>query len=321
LKVRAIFNPIAGVAAHRMLQAVERGRPSWGDYAVYLTREPGHATELAREAVVAGADLVLAVGGDGTVNEVAQGLLGTSAALGVVPAGSGNGLARALRIPLRPEGALDALEAGLRRRMDACLLNRRLFLNVAGAGFDAVVGGAFHDSGRRGGRRGLFGYVRLGLRELLSYQATKVTLHADGSSHELTPFVLTFANGPQYGSGAVINPGARLDDGRLEVVAFECVPLPAIMAAASRLFLGGIERARPYRRFAVARATVAAVRPVAVHRDGDPDAAADRIDIELLPRALEIVVPAATARDPAGPFTPGDSPDPRQNPAWSRRGD
>lgn len=304
MKVRGIFNPIAGVAAHRTLDAVERGRPSWGDYAVYLTREPGHATDLAREAVAAGADIVLAIGGDGTVNEVAQGLLGTSAALGVVPVGSGNGLARALRVPLQPERALDALETGMRCRMDVGLLNGRLFLNVAGAGFDAVVGAAFHDSGRRGGRRGLFGYVRLGLRELLSYRATKVALYADGSTHELTPFVLTFANGPQYGSGAVINPGARLDDGRLEVVAFERAPLPAILAAGSRLFLGGLERTRPYRRFAVARATVAAARPVAVHRDGDPDTASDRIDIELLPRALEILVPAATVRDPAGPLTP-----------------
>ena len=145
MKVRAILNPRAGVAAHRMREAVERGRPAWKDYAVYLTREPGHATELAREAVAAGADVVLAVGGDGTVNEVARGLIGSPAALGIVPVGSGNGLARALRIPLQPEAALHALESGARRRMDIGSLNGRLFLNVAGVGFDAVVGQAFHE--------------------------------------------------------------------------------------------------------------------------------------------------------------------------------
>ena len=109
MKVRAILNPRAGVAARGTREAIERGRPAWKDYAVYLTREPGHATELAREAVAAGADVVLAVGGDGTVNEVARGIIGSPAALGIVPVGSGNGLARALRIPLRPGAALCAL--------------------------------------------------------------------------------------------------------------------------------------------------------------------------------------------------------------------
>jgi YegS/Rv2252/BmrU family lipid kinase len=303
LKVRAILNPVAGVAAHRALEPVERGRPSWKDYAVYLTREPGHATELTQEAVTAGADLVLAVGGDGTVNEVARGLLGGHAALGIVPAGSGNGLARALRIPLRPARALDALEKGVRRRMDVGLLNGRPFVNVAGAGFDAAVAAAFHESGRRGGRRGLFGYLRLGLREIVSYRAPEVTIEVDGSRHQLTPFVLTFANGSQYGSGAVINPGTRLDDGQLEVVAFENVPLPTILAVGPRLFFGGLESTRPYRRFAVARATITAAGPTAIHRDGDPDGAVSQIEIGLLTRALEIVVPAETARDPGGPFT------------------
>ena len=105
VKVRAILNPRAGVAAHRTREAVERGRPAWKDYAVYLTREPGHATELAREAVAAGADVVLAVGGDGTVNEVARGLIGSAAALGIVPVGLGQ----------RP-GARPADPAAARRR-------------------------------------------------------------------------------------------------------------------------------------------------------------------------------------------------------------
>jgi len=303
VRVRAILNPRAGVAAERARKAVARGRPSWTDFGLQVTGGPGDAVRLAREAVAGGAEIVVAVGGDGTVNEVAQGLLGSRAALGIVPVGSGNGLARALRIPLRPERALDSLETGVRRRMDVGLINGRLFLNVAGAGFDAVVGVAFHESGRRGGRRGLFGYVRLGLREIASYRAPRVTLEEDGRRHELTPFVLTFANGPQYGAGAVVNPGARLDDGRLEVVAFDHVPLRSILAAGWRLFLGGIERTGPYRRFPVSRALVTAASPIAVHCDGDPEDSTCRIEIELLPGALELVVPASTADDPDGPFT------------------
>jgi diacylglycerol kinase family enzyme len=302
VKVRAILNPRAGVATSRTREAVERGRPSWTDYAVYLTREAGHATALAREAVTAGADLVLAVGGDGTVNEVAQGLLGSPAALGIVPVGSGNGLARALRIPLRPEPALSALETGVRRRMDVGFLNGRPFLNVAGVGFDAAVGHAFHEEGRRGGRRGILGYVRLSLAALRSYRAPRLIIEVAPVRLDLAAFVTTFANGPQYGSGAVINPGGKLDDGRLEVVVFEDGPRWRTVAAAPRLFLGGIERARGYRRLAGPAATVTAAGPAAVHCDGDPAGEAERVSVELRPRALEIVAPVATARDREGPF-------------------
>ena len=303
MKVRAILNPRAGVAAHRTRDAVERGRPSWKDYAVYLTREPGHATSLAREAVAAGAGLVLAVGGDGTVNEVAQGLFGGPAALGIVPVGSGNGLARALRVPLRPGPALAALESGVRRRMDVGFLNGRPFLNVAGVGFDAAVGHAFHEHGKEGGRRGLLGYARLSLVELRAYRAPRLTIEVGPERLDLTAFVATFANGPQYGSGALVNPGAKLDDGRLEVIVFEDGPLWRTLAAAARLFLGGLERARGYRRLAGATATVTAGMPAAVHCDGDPAGAARHIDVQVRPRALEVVVPATTASDPDGPFS------------------
>jgi diacylglycerol kinase (ATP) len=303
VKVRAILNPRAGVRTRRTLEAVERGRPSWTDYAVYLTREAGHATELAGEAVAAGADLVVAVGGDGTVNEVARGLLGSPAALGIVPVGSGNGLARALRIPLRPEAALAALEGGPRRRMDVGFINGRLFLNVAGVGFDAAVGHAFHESGRRGGRRGFLGYLRLCVAELRTYRPQRLAIEVANERVELSAFVVTFANGPQYGSAAVINPGARLDDGRLEVVLFENGPWWRSLLAAPRLFLGGLERSPGYRRLPGDAAQVTAGRPAPIHCDGDPAGLAERITVTLKHCALEVVVPAATAADPAGPLS------------------
>ncbi len=197
--------------------------------------------------------------------------------LGIVPVGSGNGLARALGIPLQPAAALAALETATRRAIDVGFLNGRPFLNVAGAGFDAAVGHAFHERGKQGGRRGLFGYVHLSLRELRAYRAPRVVLEVEGGvRHELYPFVLTFANGPQYGSGAVVNPGARLDDGVLEIVLFEDGSRLATLAAATRLFLGGVERLARYRRFTAARATVTATAPLPLHVDGDPIAPVER---------------------------------------------
>jgi diacylglycerol kinase (ATP) len=292
VKVRAILNPRAGVAGYRVRAALEHGRPGWRDYALRLTSAPGHATELAREAVAEGAEAVLAAGGDGTVNEVARGLLGSRARLGIVPVGSGNGLARALGIPLRPRSALRALETAESRAIDVGFLNGRLFLNVAGAGFDAAVGHAFHEHGSRGGRRGLLGYVHQSLRELGAYRAPRVVLELEpGTRFELRPFLLTFANGPQFGSRAVINPGARLDDGRLEVVVIADGPRLGMLVAAPRLFLGGVERLALYRRFEVTRAVLSATVPLPLHVDGDPVPAADRILVQLSPRALHVLRP------------------------------
>jgi YegS/Rv2252/BmrU family lipid kinase len=305
VKVRAILNPRAGVAAHGAREAIERGRPAWTDYATALTRAAGHATELAREAAAAGADVVLAVGGDGTVNEVARGLVGTATALGIVPVGSGNGLARALRVPLQPARALEALERGEVRPIDVGRLNGRLFLNVAGTGFDAVVGHAFHERGRRGGRRGFLGYVHMSLRELAAFRPSPLTIEWAGERLEALPFVVTLANGPQYGSGAIVNPDGRLDDGRLEIVVFDHGPVPRLLLAAARMFAGGLERTRGYRRLSATAATITAREPMAVHVDGDPATPATRLDVELVPRALRVVVPAGVAADPAGPFTAG----------------
>jgi diacylglycerol kinase (ATP) len=299
MKVRAILNPRAGVAARGTRAALERGRPGWQDYAVSLTCAPGHATELARKAVAEGADVVLAVGGDGTANEVARGLLGTQVSLGIVPVGSGNGLARALGIPRRPAQALAALETARSRAIDVGFLNGRPFLNVAGAGFDAAVGHAFHERGRQGGRRGLFGYVQLSLRELGAYRAARVVIELDGGArHELCPFVLTFANGPQFGSGAVINPGATLDDGRLEIVVYDDGSRLAALAAAPLLFLGGVRRLARYRRLTTARATVTAAAPLPLHVDGDPMPSAERLLVELRPLALRVLAPRLGAESP-----------------------
>lgn len=305
MKIRAIVNLRAGLAAHRALDAMAAGRPSWPAIEVRLTEGPAHAIALAREAVEDEAALVLAAGGDGTVNEVAIALIGTGVPLGIVPVGSGNGLARALGLPLRPDRALAALETGIPRRMDVGRINGKPFLNVAGVGFDAFVGWAFHKVGCRGGRRGIFTYVQMSLRLLSLYQARPVTLELGGERFCSRPFVLAFANGPQYGAGAVLNPGAKLNDGRVELVIYEDGPFLETLLLAPRLFLGGIERSRRYRRLLVDRATLTAPQPVEHHRDGEPEPEAARLEVEVVPKALRIVVPRATAEDPAGPFLPG----------------
>jgi len=169
------------------------------------------------------------------------------------------------------------------------------------------VGAAFHRSGRGGGRRGFLSYLRLSAAEIFRYRPRPLVLQAGGEELELRPFLITFANGPQYGAGAVINPGGRLDDGHLEIVYFDGDgPIRELLLASPRLFTGGIEKVARYRRIRVTRAIVQADSLLLIHRDGDPVEPAERIELELVPKALEVVVPVETARDPNGPLTPSD---------------
>jgi YegS/Rv2252/BmrU family lipid kinase len=297
----AILNPRAGLAAERARAALERS-PRWRTAQVRMTTAPGDARRFAEEAVQQGAEHVLAIGGDGTANEVAWGLLGSSTTFGLVPMGSGNGLARTLAIPLPPDRALATLAEAVPRAMDVGMVNGRPFLNVAGAGFDAQVGLDFHEHGRRGGRRGVFTYVWLGLARAASYRAESWVLDAGDARYEGRALVIAFVNGRQYGGGAVLVPGARLDDGLLDMVVIEDAPAWEMVWESRKLFLGGIERYGKYRHLPAAKAVVTSTIPAPHHRDGEPEPAAERLEVSVSPRALRILVPKTTAEDPRGPF-------------------
>jgi YegS/Rv2252/BmrU family lipid kinase len=303
VRVRAILNPRAGVAARAVLDAALGMATPWGQLDLKVTGAPGDARRLAKEAAEAAFDIVLAVGGDGTANEAAWGLLGSRTALGIVPTGSGNGLARALRIPLRAGAALRSLQDAVVRRMDVGMANGRPFLNVAGAGFDALVGAAFHEWGRSGGRRGLFNYFRLALPRAFRYRASSWSLEAGPERFAGAAFLVAFVNGREYGGAAVIAPGSRLDDGLLEIVVVEDAPALELLVNVPRLYIGGIERFRRYRRIAAPEAVLTGPAPFAHHRDGEPEPAAERLEVKVEPRALAVLVPRRTADDPGGPFT------------------
>ncbi len=298
----AILNPRAGLAARKALGALMRGAPGSETIAIEQTQARGHAHELACAAAERGVDCVLAVGGDGTVNEVAGGLLGSDTVLGVIPVGSGNGLARTLGVPLEPQAALHAVAEGVNRRMDVGRVNGRLFLNVAGAGFDAAVGADFHAHGLRGGRRGVATYVRLGLRRALRYQALDLALETDAGSRPGPAFLVAFANGRQYGAGALLAPRARLDDGQLDVIVIEASSVLEVLLNVPRLFTGRIERFRRFHRHATTSARLSSPTAFDFHRDGEPEGHVTGLDVTLEPRALRVRVPNAVARDPHGPF-------------------
>jgi YegS/Rv2252/BmrU family lipid kinase len=179
-----------------------------------FTNQPGHATELATKASADGFDLVVAVGGDGTVNEVAQGLIGTSTKMGIVPMGSGNGLARELGISMNMLKSARTLISGVNLQLDVCKLNDQRFLCTSGIGFDAMI--AYKMS--KAATRGFLKYVQLVIQESIFFKPLDVKMKIDGVRIEEPVFLITFANASQFGNNAFIAPAASMTDGLIDVV-------------------------------------------------------------------------------------------------------
>jgi YegS/Rv2252/BmrU family lipid kinase len=295
MAVAVIINPISGHGrAHKGVQRAElatslleaAGEPG----EVFVTTGRGHAKELAAGAVARGARLVMAWGGDGTVNEVASALAFTSVALGIVPSGSGNGLARALGVARQPSTAIgDALRA-TPRVIDAGELGGRLFFSVAGVGFDAHVASCF-DQEPTG--RGLTGYARVSARELFSYHCARYRITIGpppGVVAEQNALLVTLANSSQFGNGATIAPAARVDDGRLDLVVFEERSRLRTMAAIPWLFVGDVTRVDGVSIRQVERATIETNRLMRFHVDGEPVQGSEVLEAMVHPAALRVAV-------------------------------
>ncbi|MCC7417842.1 MAG: diacylglycerol kinase family lipid kinase [Acidobacteria bacterium] len=286
-----IVNPAAGRAGAAGGR-VELARRVLADHAepavIALTERPGHARDLARAALADGVRRIVAWGGDGTVNEVASVLASTPAALGIVPSGSGNGLARTLNLPRAPEDALSTALRGTPRAIDMGEMNGRLFVNIAGLGLDAEVAERFNDP--RNVRRGLGGYVRIVARALLACKTIRCTIDAGGAERQARPLLVAFANGPQYGNGIRIAPDARVDDGRLDMVIVEERSRAATMRQLPRLVCGGIGRSPDWRLQTITEARITADTPMALHVDGEPLNRGSTAQVRVLPGVLKVVV-------------------------------
>jgi YegS/Rv2252/BmrU family lipid kinase len=262
------------------------------DARLEITAGPGHATELAREAVRAGHEIVVAVGGDGTMNEVAQGLLHTPAALALVPCGSGNGLALHLGLPRSPRGALE-LATGPGSRIvavDTGTANGRPFFNAMGLGLDADVSQRFNGLTRRG----LPAYARVACAALRELRGERCRISCGARREALDVLLVAVANSDQYGNHARIAPGARVDDGRLDLVAVKAVGLLRAAALVPRLFLGNVDRSPHVLRLTGPRFVIEREQPGLIHNDGETHVTGARVEVTVQPRSLRVVTPAAS---------------------------
>jgi diacylglycerol kinase (ATP) len=274
MRAAVIINPVSGARGRReaarrrreLAHAVLAADGIPGE--VFLTTSAQHARTLARDAVDRGAGLVIAWGGDGTVNEVASILAFSTAALGVVPAGSGNGLARTLGVPWSPAEALRVALRGVDRLIDVGELGGRLFVNVAGIGLDAEVALRFNTHARE--RRGLLPYLALGLQSVLRDSARDYTIRLDGEPVRRRALLVFCANGQQYGSGARMIPAARLDDGVLDLMVVGDRPRLARLWLARRVLTGSLPSAPDVLVRQVRSFEVTADGPLRFHVDGEP---------------------------------------------------
>lgn len=283
-----IINPRSGTDRIKAIQsAIDAAFDAAHEVSLRYTEYAGHGTMLAKEAVTAGANVVIAVGGDGSVRDVAKGLIGTETALGIVPKGSGNGLARSLGIPLRVKDALRVIGAGRKRCIDAGYANDELFLSNAGVGFDALIAKVFAASRRRG----LRAYSWLATKHLWQYRAPEWEIRADGKTWRERAFMINVANVAQLGYNFQIAPLAQPDDGWLDLTVVRRFPKALGGGLAWRAFRGAIHESPYVQHLRVREVMIAHPELRLMQTDGDAHACGPRLDFRIVSQALRVLVP------------------------------
>lgn len=288
-RILFIVNPISGHRDKRRFGEEAAAVLGGGDiqYEIVFTERAGHATELAT-AAVGNYDIVAAAGGDGTLNEVARGLLHSDTAMAVIPCGSGNGLARCLHLPMKTSEAIRLLRQGKIERIDTATVNGELFLSVAGIGLDAQTADDF----ARDPRRGFIPYAHYATNNYFHLKPETVHITFDGNKTlTYSPMLVTFANSNQYGYNAVIAPHASLQDGLLDTCILSRPPLPVIPAFVGMLMHGHLDRSRYLTEIQSAHITVERPSAGVVNIDGEPVMMEAALHVQVLPQSLRVVVP------------------------------
>lgn len=284
-----IVNPASGVFSKENLGEIIRSRLDYQLYEpeIMLTEGPGHATEICKEEIKRGTEVVVAVGGDGSVNEVARGITGSEVAMGIVPAGSGNGLAHHLKIPISRKNAIDVINLGKIIKIDTGMVNDRLFVSIAGIGFDGLIAKRFEHSKLRG----FVGYLRVVAEEYTSYKPRKYRLEFNGQVVKTRALFIAFANSDQFGFNTSIAPGAKIDDGLLDVVIVDKPQIIDLPILASLLYWRKIEQSKYITTIRTRELKIITRSKRWVNIDGEPDRMGGNITVGIRPLSLNVMVP------------------------------
>lgn len=291
IEVEFIINPIAGTKSKGIFKELIKQHLDLDvfSYDISYTRESGHAYELATQAIGKGKEYIIAVGGDGTINEVGKALIYESAALGIIPFGSGNGLARHLGISLKPISAIRAINHQVIKTIDAGSVNGYPFFCTAGVGFDAHVGRIFSMATKRG----FSTYIKTVLKEFIRYKTDQYKISIDGKTTiEKEAFSITFANAAQYGNNAYIAPDADISDGKLNLTIIDKLPKLAGMRMGLQLFDKSINTSPFVNSYQMQEAVVSCPTANCFHLDGESlPLKGEGLAVSIIPKCLNVLVP------------------------------
>ena len=257
---------------------------------IIVSGRRGEVSEITKRKIREGIKKIVAIGGDGTVNEIARVLVDTEIALGIIPTGSGNGLARHLRIPMRFEKAVDVINHCVIKKMDYGIINHIPFFCTTGIGFDAEVGHKF----AKQNRRGFISYLKIILSGFRAHKPEKYTLIINDQEIKREAFLITLANVSQWGNNACVSPMASVEDGLLDICVLS--PFPAYMAAdiGVRLLTKKIERSRYLEIFRSDKILFKSSGKTTIHYDGEPGEITGNFEVKIIPQGLNIMVPDQT---------------------------
>ncbi|MBK8805879.1 MAG: diacylglycerol kinase family lipid kinase [Bacteroidales bacterium] len=286
-KILFIINPISGTGKKKI---VEKLAPVvlGSDFSIEFlyTSAAGHARTISKENA-SRFDIITAVGGDGTINEVADALIYSNCKLALIPCGSGNGFARFLRIPLSVKRALEIIKIGNSMVIDTATMNNFKFVNICGVGFDAEIGHLFAHFGKRGP----LSYLKIILDEFSKYKSKRYNICIDGKQLHKDAFLISIANSSQWGLDAHIAPHAKINDGLLNVSILKNFPLFKTLPLSLRLFNKTIDRSPYVETFAAKNITIENNTLLYAHVDGEPITLHSDIHISIVPLSLSVIVP------------------------------
>lgn len=287
-KIVFIINPKAGTGSKRtVLNAIDRHLDTTRFlHTIRYTEYAGHAAVIAREEAEQGTDVVVAVGGDGTVNEVGRALVGTQTAMAIIPCGSGNGLARHMRISMRPDKAMQLINEYCVKEIDYGVVNGNPFFCTCGVGFDAFISMKFAEAGSRG----LKTYVEKTLQDGLTYKPETYQIEIEGETEVQEAFLIACANASQYGNNAYIAPEASTRDGLMDVTIL--TPFTTLESAqiVMQMFSRELPKNSHVKTFRTKRIKIMREKEGPAHVDGDPMTMGDTLEVEIVPAALRMVV-------------------------------
>ncbi|MBQ5982219.1 MAG: YegS/Rv2252/BmrU family lipid kinase [Prevotella sp.] len=287
-KLVFIMNPISGTTSKEGIPELIDStlNKDLFDHKVLLTERAGHACELAVRAKDAGVDVVVAVGGDGTVNEVARSIVHSNTALGIIPCGSGNGLARHLMLPMNAKKSIEIINRCEIHDLDYGIINDHPFFCTCGMGFDAFVSMKFAESGKRGP----ITYVENVLREGLKYKPETYVIEDDNGSMRYKAFLISCANASQYGNNAYIAPQASMSDGWLDVIIMEPFDVLEAPQISIDMFNKTLDKSSKIKTFKSKKLYIHREREGVIHYDGDPIMTNEDVTIELREKGIKIIV-------------------------------